>query len=145
MNRPTASQIEAAHALADYHASQVQRHERTAANAVLGGVLAVLVALGLVWALLTWADCTASGAAMCTMAITPTRRNPWQRLLRAVRNYFRLWQIRWAEDDVRWLEEDLEAAQAWVAAAPAVIEHRLALLAELRVQAMSEELDSRVR
>jgi hypothetical protein len=145
MNRPTASQIEAAHALADYHARQARRHERTATNAMLGGVLAVLVALGLVWALLTWADCTASGAAMCTMAITPTRRNLWQRLLRAVRHYFRLWKIRWAEDDVRGLEEDLEAAQAWVAAAPGVIQYRRALLDALRVQTMSDELDGRVR
>jgi hypothetical protein len=82
---------------------------------------------------------------MCTMAITPTRRNLWQRLLRAVRRYFKLWQIRWAEDDVRGLEEDLEAAQAWVAAAPGVIQYRRALLDALRVQTMSDELDGRVR
>jgi hypothetical protein len=79
------------------------------------------------------------------MAITPTRRNLWQRLLRAVRRYFKLWQIRWAEDDVRGLEEDLKAAQAWVAAAPGVIQYRRALLDALRVQTMSDELDGRVR
>lgn len=145
ITRPTSEQLETARATAAYLARQVEHADRKADNALLGVFVALVVAGGLAWALLTWADCTASGAAMCTMAITPTRPNLWRRLLRAVRGYFRLWHIRWAEDDVRYLEEDLEAAQAWVMAAPAVIAHRRALLDALRVQAMSDELDSRVR
>ncbi len=143
--RPTAQQIEDARALTAFYANQAAQHERKATNALLSLVLGLLIACALVWALLSWADCTASGAAMCTMVLTPTRPSLWHRLRRAVRRYVRAWQIRWAEDDVRWLQQDLEAAQHWVAAAPAVIQHRRALLDALRVQHMSDELDSRSR
>jgi hypothetical protein len=145
MNRPTARQIEDAQALADFHANEMRRHERAAHHALLGTVLAILVACLLAWAVLSWADCTASGVAMCGMALTPTRPTLWRRLVRAVRAGHLQWQIRWAEDDIRWLEQDLEAAQHWVAAAPTVIQHRRALLDALRVQQMSAELDSRSR
>lgn len=143
--RPTSDDLEAARAAVAHHAHQVEQADRRVDQALRSVAVAMAVGGGLAWALLAWADCTASGAAMCTMAITPTRPNLWRRLVRAVRAYVRQWHIRWAEDDVRYLEEDLEAAQAWVMAAPAVIAHRRALLDALRVQAMSEDLDSRAR
>jgi hypothetical protein len=142
MNRPTARQIEDAHAMAAFHASQVQRHDRQALHAVLGGVLAILVACGLVWALLTWADCTARGVAMCAMTLTPTRPSLWTRLRRTLRGWWMRYRIHWAQHDVLWLQRDLEAAREWVAAAPAIIEHRQALVDELHVQYMSDKLDS---
>ena len=143
--RPTAQQLADATALREFHARQVEEAERKANRALLSVPLAIIVACGLAWALLTWADCTASGVAMCGMVLTPTRPSLWQRLRRAARRYLRAWQIRWAEDDVRWLQQDLEAAQHWVAAAPTVIQHRRALLDALHVQQMSDELDSRSR
>lgn len=143
--RPTAQQIDDARALTAYYAGQAEQHERKATHALLSLVLGVLIACALAWAVLTWADCTASGAAMCAMVLTPTRPSLWQRLRRTVRRLLRAWKIRWAEDDLRWLQQDLEAAQQWVAAAPAVIQHRRALLDALHVQHMSDELDSRSR
>ena len=134
--RPTADHIDTARALARYHADQVQQHEREAGNAIMGIVLAILVACCLTWLLLAWADCTASGAAMCLMTMTPTRPGLWQRLCRAVRRYWRAWHIRWAEQDIRYLEEDVEAAQQWLYAAPDVIAYRRALLDDLRVRDM---------
>lgn len=141
--RPTAQQIDDARALASFYARQAQKHERNAVNALLSLVLALLIACALSWALLAWADCTTSGAAMCAMVLTPTRPSLWQRLRRGARRYLRAWHIRWAEDDLRWLQEDLEAAQQWVAAAPAIIQHRRALVDALHVQQMSDELDGR--
>lgn len=137
--RPTPEQIDAARALRDHYADQALRHERNATNALLGLIVAVLVACAFAWVLLTWADCTASGAAMCLMTMTPTRPGLWPRLCRAVRHYFRAWKIRWAEDDIKYLQEDYEAAQQWVSIAPIIIANRQALLDDLRVRDMADQ------
>lgn len=51
--RPTPEQIDAARALRDYYAAQAVRHERNATNALLGLVVALLVACAFAWLLLT--------------------------------------------------------------------------------------------
>lgn len=51
--RPTPEQIDAARALRDHYADQAHRHERNATNALLGLVVALLVACAFAWLLLT--------------------------------------------------------------------------------------------
>ena len=135
--RPTPSQREMAAAVAAYHAHQVRQADRKAANALLGVVLAVLLACLATWLLLSWGECLASGAAMCSAVVTPTRRPPWQRLRDAARRLSLQMLLRAAENDVRWLEADMRNAQEWLEHAPTAIANHRAYCAALRVELMS--------
>lgn len=139
--RPTQQQIEDARALTAHYAAQARRHDRNAVGALLCLVLALLAACALLWAWQTWAQCPAGGAALCTMALTPTRPGLWQRLKRTLRGWLRQYQIAWHKHDLLWLERDLEAARAWVDAAPAIIEARRGMLADLEVRHMAEQAE----
>jgi len=135
--RPTPSQRELAAAVAAYHAHQVQKAERKAGNALVGVVFATLLACLATWLLLSWGECLASGAAMCSAVITPTRRNPWHRLREAAKRLYLQMLLRAAENDVRWLEADMANAQEWLDAAPTVIANHRAYAAALRVELIS--------
>ena len=143
--RPTPSQREVAAALAAYHANQVRQAEHKAAQALVGVVLATLLGVLAAWLLLSWAECTASGVAMCAAVITPTQ-TPWhRRCIVWLRQLYIKFLIRSARSDITWLEQDVQAAEAWLDAAPYVIERRKAYLDALQVELISVELDSRSR
>lgn len=135
--RPNPSQRELAAAVAAYHAHQVQQAERKAGNALVGVVFATLLACLATWLLLSWGECLASGAAMCSAVITPTRRAPWHRLRDAARRLYLQMLLRAAENDVRWLEADKANAEAWLETAPGVIANYRAYAAALRVELIS--------
>lgn len=127
--RPTAQQLADATALREFHARQVEEAERKANRALLSVPLAIIVACGLAWALLTWADCTASGVAMCGMAL-PARGRPidWLKCL-----WLRLC-IRWAEQDIEGLQQAEAIAQAELRVIPDRMAERMAYVSFLRLR-----------